>query len=286
MKKRLTAQGPKDRKSYTVTLPIDWVKEEGLDAVKEVELEMVGHKIVISPYKETEKVTFINGENYRHAIVKAVQGLYRMGVDEIKLQFESNDILEETSDLIEQVLIGYEIIEQKKDYILIKEITKESEEDFKVIFRRIFLLLIELSESENVVQTRIVDKNVKKLINYCQRILVKKGHTDFQKTPQYYLTLDRLEKIGDEFLWLGNTKISKKKEQECLKEINLLLRAAYDLFYTFDAKKYSKAVQRSYELKNEIKLEEKVDVSAIHLHNLARTLNSLLGDIFTLKFKD
>ena len=70
------------------------------------------------------------------------------------------------------------------------------------------------------------------------------------------------------------------------KEIISLFRAAYELFYKFDAKKYSRFERRTYELKNAIKLGDKVDKSTIHLHNLARILNSLYGDIFTLKFKD
>jgi phosphate uptake regulator len=286
MEKRLTAQGPKDRKSYTVTLPIEWVKGEGLDKRRKVELDVVGHKIVISPHKEDDKTVVIDGDAYSRALFKVLPGLYRIGANEIQLNFTSNKVLEETSDIIEQKLIGYEIIEQKKNQARIKDITRESEEDFKVIFRRVFRLLIQLSESSDAVNIRILDRNAKRLINYCQRILVKKGHTEFLKTPLYYLVLDRLEKIGDEFIWLSHTRIAKKKEKEYRKEIVQLFRTAYELFYKFDVQSYCRSEHRTYELKNEIKLGEKVDNSTIHLHNLARILNSLYGDIFTLKFKE
>jgi phosphate uptake regulator len=286
MEKKLTAQGPKDRKSYTVTLPIEWVKKEGLDKRRQVELDIVGNKVVISPRKGAGERVLIDGDDYASSLIRVLQGIYRSGVNETKLRFKNSKILEETSDIIEQKLIGYEIVEHKKDYLIIKDITKESEEEFKTVFRRLFLLLLELSESEDAVQIKIVDKNIKRLINYCQRILIKRGHSEFLKTPLYYLMLDRLEKIGDEFKWLSCVKITKKKDKDYLKEIRGIMRTAYEVFYKFDSRKYNTIVRKSYNLKNEIKLGEKVDRATIHLHNLARIINSLYGDIFTLRFKD
>ncbi|MBW2964756.1 AbrB/MazE/SpoVT family DNA-binding domain-containing protein [Candidatus Woesearchaeota archaeon] len=283
MEKKLTAQGPRDRKSYTVTLPIEWVKKEGLDKKRSVELDVVGRKVVISAYKEAEKRTVIEGGNYTGTMFKVLQGLYRLGVNEIRLDFRDNEQLEQSVKIIQEKLIGYEIVEQKKDYVIIKDITKESEEEFKTIFRRVFMLLLELPEGETEVQQKTMNRNAKRLINYCQRILMKKGHTDFRKTPLYYLVLDRLEKMCDEFAWLLQTKMAKKKEKEWLKQIMQLFRAGYELFYKFDESKYSRNEHRTYLLKNEIKLGDKIDKPAMHLHNLARLLNSLYGDIFMLK---
>lgn len=286
MEKKLTAQGPKGRKSYTVTLPIEWVKREGLDKRREVELDVVGSKVVISSNKEREERVLISGEDYKSNLIKVMQGLYRAGVNEVKFSFADSKLVEDITSIVEKNLIGYEIVEQRKDYIIIKDITKESEEDFMVIFRRIFLLLIEFSETQDIVQAKSLDSNIKRLINYCQRILMKRGHTEFAKVPLYYLILDRLEKIKDEFNWLLQITIPQKKNPAELKEINALLRNAYELFYKFEPKKYDSCQYRTYELKNSIKLSAKVDRETIHLHNLARNMNSLYGDIFTLKFDE
>ena len=286
MEKKLTAQGPKDRKSYTVTLPIEWVKQQRLDKTRSVELAITGGKVIISAHKELKERVLIDGKEYSNGIIKVLQGLYRAGVNEIKLDFADNKMIEEILDIIEKKLIGYEILEQKKDYMIIKDITRESEEDFKVIFRRIFLLLLELSESRDLVQTNALCRNIKKLINYCQRILVKKGHVEFTKTPLYYLVLDRLEKLKDEFNWLLQITIPAKKVPDKLDDINDILRKAYELFYRYDAKKYSTYEYKTYLLKNEITFGTKVDKAIMHLHNLARILNSLYGDIFMLKFDE
>ena len=286
MEKKLTAQGPRDRKSYTVTLPIEWVKEQGLEKTKLVELDIIGNKIIISQHKEKEQRVIIKGNDYPSSMIKVLQGLYRAGVNEVRMNLSDNSQVEEILDIIDKKLIGYEIIEQKKDYLIIKDITKESEDDFKIIFRRIFLLILEISESDDIIQIKALDRNIKKLINYCQRILMKKGHVEFTKTPLYYLILDRLEKLIDEFNWLLHITVPKNKEYPELKEINILLRQAYELFYKYDAKKYSGYEYRTFQLKNEIKLDAKVEPAVIHLHNLARILNSLYGDIFTLRFDE
>jgi hypothetical protein len=49
-------------------------------------------------------------------------------------------------------------------------------------------------------------------------------------------------------------------------------------------KKYNEYQYQSYLLKNKIKLNSKVDLESLHLHNIARILNSIYGDIFTLRF--
>ena len=212
MEKKLTAQGPKGRQSFTVTLPKEFVMQAGLDKKRSVDLEIVGNKAVISTYKDKAERVLVNGDEYAKNLIKVLQGLYRRGVGELKISYSESKIVEDIVEIVEQKLIGYEIVEQKKDYLIVKDITKESEEEFKTVFRRIFLLLMELSECEDLVQAKILDRNLKKLINYCQRILMKKGHIDFRKTPLYYLILDRLEKINDEFKWLLKLVIPKKEE--------------------------------------------------------------------------
>lgn len=284
MEKKLTAQGPNGRKSYTVTLPIEWIKSENLDKSRSVELNVVGSNIIIRPNMQKDTIVNLNIDEYSNSIVKVIPGLYRNGTDEIKLLFKDSKNLEKTTELIEKKLIGYEIIEQKKNYVVIRDITKESEDDFKVIFRRIFLMILELPEVDDEKQINSIDKNIKKLINYCQRILIKKGHAEFSKIPFYYLILDRLEKICDELVWYLDLK--NDKNNELFKEIKKLIRTSYELFYKFDSKTYDFYQHKTYLLKNEIKLKEKMDVSSIHLHNLARILNSLYADIFTLKFDE
>ncbi|MFH1917232.1 MAG: hypothetical protein ABIJ21_08285 [Nanoarchaeota archaeon] len=276
MEKRLTAQGPYGRQSFTVTLPIEWVKDNRLEKSRIVELAVVGKKVIISANEPDEKLLVIDGDVYSSVMIKVLQHVFRLGRNEVKIRYSDEAVLKDVEEIIEG-LIGYEILEVKDDYVIIRDITRESEE-FKAVLRRIFLLLLELSESGPGVKLNSLDKNVKKLINYCQRIIMLRGHTDYQKTPAYYLLLDRLEKLGDEFRWYITTKAKHKQYLEMKK----LLRVAYNLFYKFDSKEYARSQAKTYLLLQEIRLEKKTDRSIVHLHNLARILNSLYGDVFMI----
>jgi hypothetical protein len=58
-----------------------------------------------------------------------------------------------------------------------------------------------------------------------------------------------------------------------------MLREAYELVYTFNNKRYADLLQRSYQLKNKYKLKESISHEDMHIHNTARIINSLTGDI-------
>ncbi len=279
MKKKLTAQGPTNRKSYTVTLPLDWVKSNKLHKTREVNLEIIQDKILISANQKKETQQIIEGKEYDTSLVKVIQQLYRKGVNEVKIHFNSTKQLQTVLTLINNKLIGYEIISQGKEYVTIKDITKESQEEFPTLFRRVFLLLLELTETQNKEQKDILAQNISKFINYCQRILMKQGHSDYQNIPTYYLILDRLEKLKDEFTWLR--EISMKNNSHA-KKMSELLREIYELFYTFSPKKFILLQDITYDLKNEFKFSKTTKQETIHLHNISRILNSLCGDVFSI----
>ena len=143
--------------------------------------------------------------------------------------------------------------------------------------------MLALSEAEEQTQIQPLAHNIKKLINYCQRILMKRGHAEFMKIPLYYLVLDRLEKLADEFRWLLDLTLSAKKHPAAIKELQILLRKAYELFYKHDPEEYTKYQYRTYNLRNEIKFGIHIDRVTIHLHNIARLLNSLYADIYAVR---
>jgi len=284
MEKRLTSQGPRDRSSFTVTLPKEWVLKEKLEKSKLVDLRVVGNKVVISPGGEQLSKASINADDYNKSLIKVIPGLYRLGVDELKINLADNRLLEKITELLSDKLIGYEVIEQGRSHIIIKDIAKESEEDFKTVLRRIFLLIFELSESKGEFYIKNLDRNINKLCNYCLRILMKKSHSEFLRTPLYYLLIDQIEKLKDELTWVLNKQLTKNR-LETLKEAIKLFRTAYEIFYKFNIKSFNDYSNRAFNLKNEIKLIDKIDLPGMHLHNISRIINSIYGTIFTINFQ-
>lgn len=274
MEKKLIAQGPKNRKSYTVTLPLGWVKQQGLDKTKTVDLEIVNNQIIIKADKEEKDCRLVDADKAEDALMKVIQSAYRLGINELKIIYSKPELRKYISQIINTKLIGYEIVEQTKNMLRIKDITKESAEEFRTVLRRIFLLLIELTKLPEEVSE--LDNNLKKLTNYCQRLLIKKGHLEYKKVPFYYMLLDQLEKLSDEYTWIYQTKIP---DQKFLNQLNSYLEKIYHLYYKFDLEKFNKYQHNTYLIKNKLRKQKN-----IHLHNIARQLNSITGTIFILNF--
>ncbi len=279
MKKKLITQGPKDRHSYTITIPKEWVKKQKLDETKKVELKIVKDRIIISPCKKRTHKAEISAEEYKESLIKVIPGLYRLGVKEIKIKISESRQLEEIVEIIRKKLIGYEIIEQKKEYVIIKDITKESEEDFNSILRRVFRLIIELSKTRDKTEIKMYDKTIKRLANYSQRIMITKSTEEMRKKPFYYLLIDQLENAGDELTWI----LEEDFDEKMLKEIMKTFKEMYETFYKYSPKKFDKNCKKAYDIKNKIKLKKKIELSQMHLHNLARIINSISGTIFIIK---
>ncbi|MBU4501355.1 MAG: hypothetical protein KKA79_02090 [Nanoarchaeota archaeon] len=276
MEKRLIAQGPKNRQSYTVTLPLEWIKQQGLDKTKLVDLEIVGSKAIINITKEEQETKFIDGDKAENALMKILQSAYRLGINELNIKYSKPGIRKYVTDIVDTKLIGYEIIEHSKGRLKIKDITKESSEEFKIVLRRIFLLLIEMAGSPKEVDES--DKNLKKLTNYCQRLLIKKGHLNHKKVPFYYMLLDQIEKLSDEYVWLYSSKV---KNHNILKQLNRYLNETYEIFYKFNLEKFNKTQHDTFLLKRKL-----TGKGNIHMHNIARQLNTILGTVLIINFEN
>jgi len=276
MEKRLVAQGPKDRKSYTITLPLEWVKQQSMDKTRTADLEAVGNKVIISAYKDEHKTKIIDADKAENAIMKILQTAYRLGIDELKVKYSNPELRKKIAYILNNRLIGYEVIEQSKNLLVIKDITKESTEEFKTVLRRIFLLILETTKTPE--EAEETDKSLKKLSNYCQRLLIKKGHTDYNKVPFYYTLIHQLEKLSDEYAWLYKSKVSDAKS---LEKLNNYVEKTYEIFYKFELEKFNKYQHETYLLKNTLR-----DKKETHLHNIARQLNSILGTVLLIRFEE
>lgn len=278
MEKKIISQGPKGRESYTITLPKEWVLENKLDKTKSINLEVVASKIILGAQMSSEEVK-IKIEEFGESIQRIIPLLYREGYSKIEFNVSEEKTIESIYKIIQEQLIGFEITEHKKDKIVIEYITNELEGAFKSTLRRIFLLIEEMFESTSKVKIKHLEKNTQRLINYSQRILLKRGYEDYKELPNYYLLLDRLDKITDELSELLILKLDKK-EKDFLDEGKKLFIIGKELFYKFDKQKFNKNSKKSYEL---FKKTSKERVTP-HTYTIVRTISSLYATIFSLKF--
>lgn len=266
--RKLTSQGPKDRNSYTVTLPIEWIKKNNLDKSKTVELVIAGPVLIIKTEGEKTKVE-VNAKTLENSITRVLQILYKKGVDEIKVIDLDQKRVSEIYEVIQTRCIGYEIIEHKKDCLLIKDIAKEASENFETLLRRCFLLVLEMTKEKDKKLVENYDNNLNKLSAYCLRLLVKQGHKDFELMSYYARLCNLLENFGDDLILLlkNNKKPSKK--------IIEYLHKCYDLFYNFNNEQYDN-LQNIIGSQRHIKKE-------LFDHLIMQKLNGLLGLIYAIK---
>lgn len=148
-------------------------------------------------------------------------------------------------------LINVEIIEQKENYCVIKELGETTYKEFDNALRRIFLLL--KFEAEYVMNDlkgnkdaakyiHVTDTNLDRFEDFCLRVLNKKGYSDPRKTPVMYSIIFLLELIGDELKKIGlhlqeNKKVSRKVMTELFEVQMNQLNVFYETFYNFDKKK-------------------------------------------------
>jgi len=295
MRRKLVKQG---RNALTVTLPASWTKKFNLKAGDEIEVEEVGKGITVG----TEKSTGVNKTEFDTTKIKDFRNqylsyFYHKGFDEVRIVYDDPKVLSVTREKIGE-LMGYEIVENGKNYFIIRNISESLESEFDIVLRRLFIMLKSMSEEclgaiKEGQFTRLKDiknqeKTNNKFTDFCIRILNKKGYKEYNKTMPLYIIVRELEKIADIYKYIGNhlsesdpnTRISEETIR-FFEETNGYLKLFYDLFYRYDEEKIKELFEiRSILLKEGYTLiKDKEKEETILLHHLI----NLVNQIFELK---
>ena len=300
--RKLIQHGPS---SLTIALPIKWLKERGIKKGDSMYIGAEGNKLVLSTEEaiKLEKISIDVTNLDRTSILLYIQSLYRFGYNEIEVKFEKlttthyrKDQQVTISSVIHEIanrLIGAEIIEESENRALIKYITKEAEEDFKVVLRRAFLLLediantflngIKNNDSNSIKTIEEKHDNINKFVSYCLRLLNKYGYPDVKKTSFYYHIIASIDKLVDILKYnardiLMYNKKFNKETIKILENIDKSILMYYELFYNFDIKLADKLSQNRDYVKNSIKAKIKKipEEELIYLTNMKQILEILL----------
>ncbi len=247
--------------SLTIALPSKWIKNHSLKKGDTLYTEAEGNKVIFTTAKtkKLEKTTINITQLDRTSILLCIQSLYRFGYNEIEILFEKQTAIHyrrqkqiSISSIIHEIVnrcVGAEVIEQTEKRILIKTITKDTEEDFTVILRRVFLLMNEtadtllngIKKNDKIALATIEEMhdNINKFVNYCLRLLNKYGYPDVKKTCLYYHSIASIDKIIDILKYnardlLKSNKPFHKESIHILEQITKSMRLYYQLFYQFN----------------------------------------------------
>lgn len=273
-----------------ISLPRKWSVKYGVKKGDELEIEENGSKLIIQIDKGVEltsKEIDVTGLD-RTTILYYLQSLYRMGHDELHVKFQNPTTTyfrkDEEISVIKVInqevkrLIGFEVIQQKENYCLIKDISTSSIKEFDNILRRVFLLINDANsdllkgarENNKTLIENIEEKHdlVTKFISYCSRLLNKYGYHDVQKTTTLYHIIGDLDKVIDVIKNAGRDILRFKhglsaKSIQLIELVDSNLKLYSEFFYKFDPKKAVEIYKNRndmlnllFQQKNKIPVEE------------------------------
>ncbi|MGM5481311.1 MAG: AbrB/MazE/SpoVT family DNA-binding domain-containing protein [Nanobdellota archaeon] len=252
MRRKIVQHGPS---TFTVSLPKEWIDRYNLSKGDEVEL---------TPDKTTVHVTALHrGEGEEHTIdlektertiKKIITAEYKLGTDRIKIYYHNQKQLQKIRSTVNQSLPGFEIIEEKKKHVNIRNVADISESNFSQLLRRLFLSTLMTAESINKSKDRKLSEEEKatflqeerlinRISNYCRRTVNKGLDVKEESTHLLYYIIEHLEKIGDIIANITSERINTNDkastaEQRSIERMTHNLREFYEMFYEFTLTKY------------------------------------------------
>ncbi len=277
----------KQRSSYTITLPVKWIKQLNLRPSSEIDVNEIGKKLIVSAEKSNEKKSIeINISNLASGFVwREVLGLYRKGYDEIIINHKDQiSLLRE----IANYLIGFEITKQEENKVIIEDIAGLENANFEIIFKRVGFILTDLSqEFYQLLQNKIkeneiivLDRNLDKFTDYCLRFLNKKGLESFEDIPIYYHLVSQIEYIGDVYKEAVFSK-PKKEEIALFEKTNNIIKLFIESINAKTPEKKEKILKTYEEIKKlEKLLSKKETTSSIYLKIINTSIKNCINLLF------
>jgi phosphate uptake regulator len=253
MKRKVVKQGTS---TLMISLPSDWAHRFKIGKGDELEVEERGRTVLVSTQKENfDRETELDIDNLYPMTMRVVAAIYKAGYDKLKINFSDPKRIIDINNVVRDEISGFEVIEQGKNYCVVKKIEEGLQEGFEPVLRRIFLLLLNMAEDsyesikkgdyDDLERLVYLEQSNNRLTTYCRRFLSKKGYKEHDKIQFIYHIIEQLEKIADQYKFLFDHIIKSKTPKfkiskdvlEYYKNVNIVLRSYYELFYKFDRQK-------------------------------------------------
>ena len=208
MQRKIIKQG---NNSYTLTLPIDWVRENELDKTLNVNVNREENSIVISADStRKEREITVDMKNKSERLVRVVlNNLYRSGYTKIVIEnYKEEKFIDE---FVSSRLLGFEVVKIEKDRLTIKNIAEPSPDNFNSILRKVFLIIKQSLEFQ--IDKETANHKVNLYVNYLQRIIVstksfgaESNHNMYSITTRLLLIQHSLARMKEKTILFDETK--------------------------------------------------------------------------------
>lgn len=292
-------------KTLVVSLPSKWARSMGIRKGDELEVEEKDNKLAIAATKQTqiESASF-DARDSGVPLSWSIGSMYKSGYDEIVIAYEKPETAKEIHEIAKDLFTGFAVTEQSRDRLVLRAIAKEMESEFDSMLRRAFLVALSLGEglveyldankTSELSGLIVLEKTNNQLTNFCERILIKRGHHEFRKTCFYYVVAWNLEKVCDNYKYmidyLLSTKTSVRKETiKLIERANKLLRGYYEMHYKLDAERLGALSTERKQLDKELKEalgKQAIDAVIIsYLMQIATQASDFTGAIIAINMR-
>ncbi len=289
------------KQTIVVSLPANWVKENKINKGDEINIEDKGRELILSKDSivETRKIE-IDIRGLKNALYRVVGALYKSGYSEITFIYESPQELDIIQKTIRRSLTGFEVIEQSKNTIIVKEISRLESIEFNRVLKKCFQSLIAIgeeslegikeSDADRIAKVALMDDTINRYCDFCRRVLNTKQ--DIQKKAMNYFIAEQLEKIGDMYRDLCRYMEKKpfnvsKEILEIYKDINKFFHDFYEIFYNFNLKKIDDFISEKEKIKKKINnclntISKKEILIMLYLSNILESTYDMNGVLLTM----
>lgn len=232
--------------AYTITLPIEWVREHGIDKKSEVDVDTVEKSLIItSPTRVRGESIHVDVEGFTEKnLYLHLASLYARGVDEITLSSSKNISSEIMRSLAN--FIGFALVDQKKGEYVLRDMNGGAIPQIDDIFKRVFQMILLFydaaivdifgKQKEDLESLKARDVEVNKFCLYLQRAINKRSYSSAINGRVLFTYSYMLEKISDEIerFWRTNIKykVTKTKTLHELMQVSReTLARAFDFYY-------------------------------------------------------
>lgn len=253
MRRKLIKQG---QGGFTVTLPVNWVREYGLKGGEEVNVNEQENGVLISAQlAKREKTIALDVSNYDpRMILNLINQSYRLGYDVIKINYNTVEQEKTIQDITPSVLLGFEIVDRTDKKIILQNIAEPDPEKIEIIIRKIFLQILSISElviqglqenRSNLVELHKLKEQVDKYTNYTRRTIIRSKYGG-ERAALLYAIISQLSLICHAYVYLYEYVL--KTKAPISKEIINHLMLATKMFKDYYSAFYKKDLNLLYQI--------------------------------------
>lgn len=233
----------KQKTAYTITLPIDWVREHGIDKTGELDIVEEGNTLILSSEGKNKpqeaSLTLVSSDKEYCRIM--IENHYLKGYDILNVYFSDNNLMPIIQNVVSN-LIGIEIVKQSKNSCMISQTAMPTTEEFKSLFNRCTsILTYTLQIVEESIKNNIYDrleeisqltKDARRFLLFLTRTIHKHSIIAREDESFMHLLLERFILIQHNQLYMYQ-KLAALCTRFVDKKIEKVFLKAQESFLTF-----------------------------------------------------